>query len=58
MTVAELVKVIVDNGVTIGILVYLCIINYQFMTRIDTTLALNTEVLTTIKNYIINESEE
>lgn len=42
----EIIKIIVDNGVTVGILVYFAVVNYQFMTRIDTTLATIKEILT------------
>lgn len=41
----EFIKVIVDNGVTVGIIVYFAFTNYQFMNRIDTTLATIKEIL-------------
>lgn len=48
----EIIKIIVDNGVTVGILCYFAFTNYQFMTRIDTTLANNNKMLETIQNTL------
>lgn len=46
----EFVKIIIDNGVTVGVLCYFAFTNYQFMTRIDTTLATIKEILTRLES--------
>lgn len=43
MTISEIVKLIVDNGVTIAILGYFCIRDWKFMSTL-------TELLTTLKS--------
>lgn len=46
----QIIKIIVDNGVTVGVLCYFAFTNYQFMTRIDTTLASIKEILSKMDN--------
>lgn len=41
----ELINVIVENGVTIGVVCYFAFVNYQFMQRIDSTLTAINELL-------------
>lgn len=57
MTISEIVKLIVDNGVTIAILGYFCIRDWKFMSTL-------TELLTTLKSqtehiaHIIEKEKE
>ena len=39
MEIETLIKLIVDNGVTVGLLVYFCWFNVKYMSKIDGTLS-------------------
>lgn len=57
MDLSEIVKMFVDNGVTIAILAYFCVRDWKFMNTLLETLATLTNTVTTIKEMIEKEEK-
>lgn len=51
MEIAELVKLFVDNGVTIAVIIYFCLRDWKFNNQL-------VELLTTIKEMVIKIEKE
>lgn len=57
MDITEVIKLIVDNGVTIAILAYFCVRDWKFMNTLVETLATLSSTVTTIKDMIEKEDD-